>query len=83
LIHLKEKFAIESPQKALIFLERFYVQHSDKVSALDTLREEQKKKQSSENEFMGVPIPPDLTGLPLAVWKNNIKVKTKESSKLK
>jgi hypothetical protein len=28
-------------------------------------------------EFMGIPIPEELTGLPLAVWKNNIKIKAK------
>ena len=28
----------------------------------------------NENEFMGHLIPNDLTGIPLAVWKNNIKL---------
>lgn len=83
LTFLKDKHSVDTPQKALIFMERFYVQHSDKVSVLDILREEPKKCTPSENEFMGIQIPPGLTGLSLAVWKNNIKVKAKEAAKIK
>jgi hypothetical protein len=34
--------------------------------------------QSSENEFMGVPIPEGLAGIKLAVWKNDIKLGKKK-----
>lgn len=80
---LKTKFKIDSPQKALVFMERFYVQHSGRVSILDVLRENPKKKIAPESEFMGEIIPEGLTGVALAVWKNNIKVKVKDDSKYK
>lgn len=44
----------------------------------------QKKEEvvkEAENEYMGVLIPEGLTGLPLAVWKNNVKVKAKAAKK--
>ena len=31
-----------------------------------------------QNEFMGVPIPEGLTGIPLAVWKNDLKLGKKK-----
>ena len=80
---LKTKFKIDSPQKALVFMERFYVQYSGKISILDVLREDTKKKMAPEAEFMGESIPEGLAGLQLAVWKNNIKVKAKDAAKLK
>ena len=36
----------------------------------------------SENEFMGHPIPDGLSGVPLMVWKNDIKKKFKDAKKL-
>lgn len=83
LMDLKTKFNIDSPQKALVFLERFYMQHSSKVSVVDVLRDDKKKTILPENEFMGQSIPQELTGLQLAVWKNNVKIKAKEEAKLK
>lgn len=32
----------------------------------------------NENEFMGVPIPEELSGIKLAVWKNDIKLGKKK-----
>lgn len=83
LMDLRTKFNIDSHQKALVFLERFYVQHNSKVSVMDVLRDDKKKTILPENEFMGQSIPQALTGLPLAVWKNNIKVKAKDEAKIK
>ncbi len=33
---------------------------------------------SPENEYMGFPIPEGLTGIPLAVWKNDVKLGKKK-----
>ena len=83
--HLKKNVGVDTPQGALTFMERFYVHHYKEVSVLDCLQKEEPSKvvKGIENEFMGVPIPDGLTGLPLAVWKNNIKVKARDAAKLK
>lgn len=76
--HIKAKFGVDSPQKALVFYERMYVQFNGKISSLDILRENKEQPKSDETHFMGELIPEGLTGIPLAVWKNNIKMKSKK-----
>lgn len=51
-----------------------------KVEPKTEEKKEEKKADTadSDKEFMGHPIPEGLSGIPLAVWKNNIKMAKKK-----
>lgn len=54
--HLKEKVGADTPQQALVFMERFYVQNSDKISILDCLRQEgAAKEEKGTNPTQSIP----------------------------
>lgn len=40
------------------------------------------KTEPAKELFMGHPIPDGLSGIPLAVWKNNIKIKAKQEKRI-